>query len=120
MDADTSKPTPDVGGVGARRSGRASLADLRLIRRALLCAWPVSQSLKVKAVARLEGILDDDESGDRSAVAAVKTLVTMTGCNLGAIDAVIKVHGATELEARLDALEQAMAAEQALPGDENS
>ncbi len=105
-------PTPDPaspdrqGGVGGtRRCGRASLADLRLLRRAIRCGWNVPSEGKALAPKRMVEILKDDKAGERSWVAASKTLVSMTGATLASIDVALRVRQQEEFDQRLAELE---------------
>ena len=110
MDADESspdQPSPDPsGGVGVRPSGRASLADLRLYRRAILNGWKVPAEAKRLAPARMLEVLKDDDAGERSWVAVSKVLVSMTGGALQSIDTALRVRTAEEVDKRLAEVER--------------
>jgi hypothetical protein len=99
---DATGPIPDEG--SGERPKRADLAELRLFRMALAQSWVVPAALKEKAVGRMRGILEDEEAGARSHVAAVRTLLGMTTATTSAITAAVQVHAATELKAELDDL----------------
>src|SRR4051794_39764176 len=87
----------DPGGGSGGPAKRADLADLKLYRLALAQGWPVPEAAKVKAVARMQEILENDEGGDRAHTAAARTLVSMTTATTSAIQAAVAVHQATEL-----------------------
>src|SRR4051812_19725875 len=95
MDSDTSidatGPDPP-GGVGVRRSGRASLRDMRLYRRALRNGWEIPAEAKRLAPKRMLEVLRDDEAGERSWVAASKTLVSMTTATTASIDCALRAR----------------------------
>src|SRR4051794_31559906 len=96
MDSDTSideaVPDPDLGGGSGGRPARADLAALKLFRRALAQGWPIPGPAKALAVRRMTEILENDEAGARSHVAAVRTLLGMTTATTAAIQAAVLVH----------------------------
>src|SRR4051794_25741369 len=94
-----------TGGVGVRPSGRASLRDMRLYRRALRNGWEIPAEAKELAPKRMLEVLRDDEAGERSWVAASKTLVSMTTATTASIDCALRARQVEELAARLDELE---------------
>jgi len=57
-------------------------------------------------------ILKDDKAGERSWVAASKTLISMTGATLASIDTALRVEQQTELRAEIDAVKAAITAKQ--------
>jgi len=110
--SDPASPDPQGGVGGTRRCGRASLADLRLLRHAIRCGWNVPSEGKDLAPKRMVEILKDDKAGERSWVAASKTLISMTGATLASIDTALRVEQQTELRAEIDAVKAAIAAKQ--------
>lgn len=101
-----SPPDPQGGVGGTRRCGRASLAHLRLLRRALRAGWKIPDEAKDLAPKRMLEVLEDDKAGERSWVAASKTLVSMTTAELASIDTALRVRVQGELEERITMLEQ--------------
>jgi len=57
-------------------------------------------------------VLKDDKAGERSWVAASKTLVSMTTAELASIDCVLRVEQQTELRDEIDAIKVAIAGKQ--------
>jgi len=109
---DPASPDPQGGVGGTRPSGRASLADLRLLRRAIRCGWNIPSEGKDLAPKRMVEILKDDKAGERSWVAASKTLVSMTGATLASIDTALHIEQQTQLRAEIDAIKAAIAGKQ--------
>jgi hypothetical protein len=98
-------PIPS-GGVGVRPSGRASLADMRLLRRAMRAGWTVPPEGKELAPRRMVEVLRDDKAGERSWVAASKTLIAMDQATLASVDVALRVKAAQEIEERLGEIER--------------
>jgi hypothetical protein len=95
--------TPLQGGEGVKRS---DLAELKLFRLALAQGWSVPGEFKELAVQRCGEILREAKAGERSWLAAAKTLANMTGQTLAAIDTAIRARTHEEFEARLKAIEE--------------
>jgi len=105
MDAPTTEKGSGVGPdwIGTRPSGRDSLADIRLLGRALKCGWPVPEDLKTSAVERMRLILREGKSA-KGWVAATRCLLAMTTVELASIHAVLSIEQQTELRREIDAL----------------
>jgi hypothetical protein len=101
---DAANPEP-MRGVGSDPPKRADLAALRLHRHALAQGWPVPSELKNQAMKRMGQILKDDKAGDRSWVAATRSVISMTGANLQSIDTALRARQQEELDERLQELE---------------
>ena len=108
---DSTSPDPQGGAggvsalIGTRQSGRASLADLKLLQRALKAGWEIPDKAKSLAPERMVLILEKGKSA-RSWIAASKTLDAMERTTLASIDTALRVRAQGELEERIEALEQ--------------
>jgi hypothetical protein len=108
---DPASPDPQGGAggasplIGTRRSGRASLADLKLLQRALKAGWDLPDEAKKLAPERMVLILEKGKSA-RGWIAAAKTLDAMERTTLAGIDTALRVRAQGELEERITALEQ--------------
>jgi len=108
---DPASPDPQGGAGGTRRCGRASLADLKLLRRALRAGWKIPDEAKDLAPKRMLLILEKGKSA-RSWIAASKTLDAMERTTLASIDTALRIEQQTELRGEIDAIKAAIAGKQ--------
>lgn len=107
MGAPTDPTSPDPAGeVGAARSARGDLADLRLVRRAIAQGWRVPKATKARAVERMTQILECEEERARGWTAAARTLISMTTATTSAIGTAIQAHQHEVLAERVAELEE--------------
>ena len=77
-----------------------------LLLRAVRAGWRIPEDAKRLATERMRTILEDESADDRSWATAARILTGMSTAEQGAIQTVLAVRAATELEGRLQVIEQ--------------
>lgn len=71
---------PEIGGGVLFSRPSTQSQDLRLVRRAILNDWPVSEEIRRKVMERVEGILDSSDNS-RDVLNAAKVAIQADGLN---------------------------------------